>query len=84
MRFIHGLHHRPNPLINLEPLGDSEVEYVLNRENNRYKSVVCLPGRELVWGPKLEISMVETLKIQNSDFEFVEALWQVATPKVRH
>ena len=82
MRFIFGLHHRPNPRIILEPLCDSEMEYVLQRESSRYKSVVCLPGRELVWGPRLEVSVVETLKIQNSDFEFVESLWQVATPKV--
>ena len=82
MRYIYGLHHRPNPNIKLEPLCEGEMEYVLQRENNRFKSVLCLPGKELLWGPKLEIGMVEVFKIQNYDFEFVECLWQVATPKV--
>ena len=82
MRFIHGFHNRPNPLINLEPLGDADIQYVLDRENKRFKSVICLPDKELIWGPRLEIGMVETMMIRNEDFEFTECLWQVATPKV--
>ena len=82
MRFIHGHRNRPNPEITLDPLGEWEIQERLEREPEIKKKTICLPGKELVWGPQLEIGVTETLQIQNSDFLFTEAIWQIATPKV--
>ena len=83
MRFVYGHRNRPNPDINLEPMDDWELNRILNREtNNKRKSVLCFAREELIWGPQVEVGVVETLAIQGKDFLMSEALCQVTTPKL--
>ena len=43
---------------------------------------MCFNEEELLWGPVVEIGVVDTFSIQNSEFFFTEALWQVTCPKL--
>ena len=82
MRHVYGFRNRPNPDISMEPMANWELEAILDRETRKNKAVLCFPQRELVWGPLVEIGVVETFDIQNSEFHFCESLWQIVTPKL--
>ena len=81
MRFVYGHHRRPNSDIDLNPMMEWEMENILEKDRLKYKSALCFPDKILIWGPAVEVGMVETLEIQNSDVFFCEALWQITTPK---
>ena len=66
----------------MEPMANWELEAILDREIKKNKAVLCFPQKELVWGPLVEIGVVETFNIQNSEFHFCESLWQITTPKL--
>ena len=82
MRFVFGHHHRPNPDIAIDPFFEWEIQEILDRSKENNKTVICLPNQGFLWGPPIEVGRVETLHMQNSEFQFTEALWQIATPKV--
>ena len=81
MRFVFGWRERPNPKIQIEPMMEHELSRILFEKEKIMRSAICFPDKSLIWGPPLEIGVVETFKIQNLDFTMTEALWQVAIPK---
>ena len=84
MRWVAGLHERPHPDICIEPMFDWELENMLNRhsEKSALHNTICFPTSELIWGPRLEVSAVETFSMEGEDFLLTEMLWQISVPKM--
>ena len=82
MRYVYGYRDRPIEGLDIEPISNGELEYILDREMGKCKSTLCFPDKELMWGPEIEISAVETMQLFNNEFFFSETLYQITAPKI--